>query len=95
MAADPISWLVLEPGHLVVTEDGQEFGRVEKVECDAVADIFDGLLVRQGALGDTKYVPSELVGSIDTEAVRLTITAGETDSLEAIKPPGAIENDLQ
>jgi hypothetical protein len=95
VAADPISWLVLEPGHAVVTEDGQEFGRVEKVECDTVADIFDGLLVRRSALADTKYVPAELVGSIDTEAVRLTITADETDSLEAIKPPRAIESDLQ
>ena len=95
MAADPISWLVLEPGHPVVTEDGREFGRVDKVEGDTVADIFDGLLVRQGALADTKYVPAELVGSIDTEAVRLTITADETEALEAIKPPGAIESDLQ
>jgi hypothetical protein len=95
VAADPISWLVLEPGHPVVTEDGRDFGLVEKVECDTVADIFDGLLVRRGALADTKYVPAELVGSIDTEAVRLTITADETEALEAIKPPGAIESDLQ
>jgi hypothetical protein len=91
---DPSSWLLLEPGHPVVTQDGDELGRVEEVLGDTVAGIFDGLLVRRGPLGDTKYVPAELVESIDTERVHLSIAAEETERLDAIKPPGGVEADL-
>ena len=38
---DPISWFVLEPGHKVVTADGEELGRVEQVLGYENADIFD------------------------------------------------------
>jgi hypothetical protein len=86
--ADPTSWLVLEPGHKTVTTDGEELGTVKEVLGDTVADIFDGLLVATGALGlGEKYVPAELVDTIDTEAVRLTISAAEADRLDKA-PPG-------
>ena len=91
---DPSSWLLLEPGHPVVTKDGEELGRVEEVLGDTVAGIFDGLLVQLGVLGDTKYVTAEIVESIDTERVHLSITAAETDRLDAIKPPGSVDADL-
>jgi hypothetical protein len=87
--ADPISWLVLERGHKVVTAHGEEFGTVKEVLGDNVADIFDGLRVTTGALGlDEQYVPAELVESIDTDAVHLTISAPESDRLEELTPPG-------
>ena len=87
--ADPISWLVLEPGHKTLTTDGEELGTVKEVLGDAVADIFDGLLVTTGALGiDEKYVPAELVDTIDSEAVHLTISAAESDRLGELTPPG-------
>jgi hypothetical protein len=87
---EPISWLVLEPGHNVVTADGEELGRVEEVLGDTVADIFDGLTVATGLLGKPKYVPAELVASIDTEAVHLTISADKADRLEEYTPPGGV-----
>jgi hypothetical protein len=87
--ADPISWLVLEPAHKVVTSDGEQLGTVKEVLGDTVSDIFDGLLLTTGALGtDERYVPAELVESIDTDAVHLTISAPESDRLEAFSPPG-------
>jgi hypothetical protein len=91
VAAEPSSWFVLEPGHDVVTADGKELGKVKEVLGDTVHDIFDGLLVSTGALGlEQKYVPAELVESIDTEAVRLTVSADETGQLDEVRPPGAV-----
>lgn len=86
--ADPISWLLLEPGHTVATADGEELGTVEEVLGDGVADIFDGMTVAAGMLGKPLYVPSELIASIDTDAVRLTISNAEVDGLEEYSPPG-------
>jgi hypothetical protein len=87
--ADPGSWLVLEPGHPVTDAAGEEVGKVEEVLGDTVADIFDGLTVSTGLLGKPKYVPSELVASIDTEAVRLTIGKTELEQLDEYTPPAA------
>jgi hypothetical protein len=84
---DPSSWLVLEPGHRVVTADGEELGRVDQVLGDDVADIFDGLAVATGLLGKPTYVPAELVDSIDTDAVRLSISKADADQLDEYTPP--------
>ena len=87
--ADPTSWLLVEPGYPVAAADGEEIGKVEEVLGDSVADIFDGLTVSTGLLGKPKYVPGELVGSIDTEAVRLTIGKEDVDRLGDYEPPAA------
>lgn len=87
--ADPASWLVVEPGYRVAAPDGEEIGRVEEVLGDNVADIFDGLAISTGVLGKPKYVPSELIGSIDTDAVRLTVGKDEVERLEDYTPPAA------
>jgi hypothetical protein len=84
---DPISWFVLEPGHKVVTADGEDLGRVEQVLGDENADIFDSLTVVTGILGKPKRVPAELVGTIDTDAVHLTISADEANRLDESHPP--------
>ena len=86
---DPTSWLVVEPGHRVAAADGEEIGKVEETLGDTVADIFDGLTISTGLLGKPKYVPSELVASIDTEAVRLTIGKGDVERLDEYTPPAA------
>jgi hypothetical protein len=88
MPPDPIAWLVLERGHSVVSADGDPLGTVEEILGDSVADIFDGLTVATGLLGKPRYVPAELVASIDTEAVRLAITTAEIDQLDEYEPPG-------
>lgn len=84
---DPISWFVLEPGHKVVTADGEDLGRLEEVLGDESADIFDSLTVATGILGKPTHVPAELVGSIDTDAVHLTISADEAKQLDEYEPP--------
>ena len=61
---------------------------------DTVAGIFDGLLVKRHLLGETTYVPGELVESIDTERVQLTIASEDVEELDAVKPPGAVEKEL-
>lgn len=87
--ADPMSWIVLERGHPVAAADGEEVGQVEEILGDSVADIFDGLTVATGMTGKPKYVPSELVASIDTDAVRLTIGKADVERLEQYTPPAA------
>jgi hypothetical protein len=91
---DPISWLVLERGHTVVTSDGEELGQVEQVLGDRTADIFDGLTVATGVLGKPTYVPAEVILSIDTAAVRLSIPAEEAGKLDEFQPPGAVAEEL-
>jgi hypothetical protein len=85
--ADPTSWLMVEPGYAVAAPDGEEIGKVDEVLGDDTAGIFDGLAIATGMTGKPKYVPSELVGSIDTDAVRLTIGKDELDGLEDYTPP--------
>jgi hypothetical protein len=87
--ADPTSWLVVEPGYPVAAADGEVIGKVEEALGDTVSDIFDGLTVSTGLLGKPKYVPSELVASIDTEAVRLTIGKDDVERLDEYTPPAA------
>lgn len=85
--ADPTSWLMVEPGYPVAASDGEAIGKVDEVLGDNTADIFDGLAVATGVLGKPKYVPSELVASIDTDAVRLTIGKDELERLQEYTPP--------
>ena len=56
--ADPVSWLMIEPGWEVVGVDGAKLGRVDAVLGDKETDIWDGLTV-SGA-----YVAAERVGEI-------------------------------
>jgi hypothetical protein len=70
--ADPVSWLMIEPGWRVVTADGAELGLVDSVRGDTSADIFDGLDVRAGGRETTRYVPAESVGSIFPGEIHLT-----------------------
>jgi hypothetical protein len=56
--ADPVSWLLIEPGWEVVDANGEQVGKVDEVLGETEADIWDGLTV------DGEYVPAEQVGSI-------------------------------
>jgi hypothetical protein len=73
--ADPVSWLLIEPGWRVEAADGTEVGRIEEVTGDSSHDIFDGLSVSSNLLGKPRYVPAEQVGEITDGVVRLTIDA--------------------
>jgi hypothetical protein len=62
--ADPVSWLLIEPGWRVVDAKGEELGTVTRVDADEQKDIFSGLEIRTGLLGGTEYVPAERVAQI-------------------------------
>jgi hypothetical protein len=79
--ADPVSWLLIEPGWQVETSNGEDAGKIEAVLGDQNADIFDGLSVATGITGDPTYVPAEQVGEITEGTVRLTV-----DSLSDADP---------
>jgi hypothetical protein len=56
--ADPVSWLMIEPGWEVVDADGNRVGKVDEVLGEGEADIWDGLTV------SGEYVPAEDVAQI-------------------------------
>ena len=70
MSADPVSWLMIEPGWRVVDANGKDIGKVVSVTGDQNADIFDGLEVRHDLL-EKRYVPAEDVASIVQGEIRL------------------------
>jgi hypothetical protein len=74
--ADPVSWLMIESGWSVVGSDGEEIGKVARIDADEERDIFSGLELRTGLLG-TRYVPAEHVGTITDGRVELDVTADE------------------
>jgi hypothetical protein len=70
--SDPVSWLLVEPGWDVVDADGESVGKVDEVLGDEDRDIFDGLQVTSGVLGESRYIPAEEVGGITEGRVQLT-----------------------
>src|SRR5215470_8148464 len=64
LMADPVSWLVIEPGWRVTAADGPQLGWVDKVLGDESLDIFHGLSVAGGRLELPRYVKSEQVEGI-------------------------------
>ncbi len=52
--ADPVSWLMIEPGWKVEAADSEEVGRVEEVLGDSTIDIFDGLSIASGMFARPK-----------------------------------------
>jgi len=56
--ADPVSWLMIEPGWEVVDRQGKRVGTVNEVLGEREADIWDGLTV------SGNYVAAEDVAEI-------------------------------
>ena len=81
--ADPVSWLVVEPGWKVVAADGEE------IVGDTGEDIFNGLAISTGVLGKPKYVPAERVTEIVEGEVHLDLPAPALENLEDhdLQPP--------
>ena len=70
--SDPVSWLLIEAGWEVVGADGESVGKVHEVVGDQERDIFDGLQVSSGRVGEPQYVPAEEVGEITEGRIQLT-----------------------
>ena len=71
--ADPVSWLLIEPGWKVVGIDGSDLGKIHEVVGDTGKDIFNGLAVTPGLLRSSRYVPAERVGRIVEGLVELDL----------------------
>jgi hypothetical protein len=85
--ADPVSWLLIEPGWRVEASDGSDVGRVEEVTGDSSTDIFDGLAIAFSAVGEQRYVPAEQVAAITQGTVRLTVGPEEARGLAPFQEP--------
>ena len=66
MSGDPVSWLMVERGWMVVDAHGKKIGKVEEVLGDEQIDIFHGLLV------GGEEILAERVAEICDGEVRLT-----------------------
>ena len=85
--ADPVSWLMIEPGWKVLAVDGTDVGEVDEVAGDSSDDIFDGLAIATSAFGKPRYVPSEQIAEITEGSVRLSLTREQVDRLgEYLEP---------
>jgi hypothetical protein len=85
--ADPVSWLMIEPGWRVISSDGQQVGRVEEVTGDSNADIFDGLAVASTLWAHQRYVAAESVGEINEGEVHLKVDAAAMETLPKYEEP--------
>jgi len=75
---------VVEPGWRVLDADGEEIGRVAEIRGDPEQDIFSGLVVSPGMVGQSRYVRSDQVARITAEAV---VVAFRGDDLEEAPSP--------
>jgi hypothetical protein len=85
--ADPVSWLLIEPGWNVFAVDGSKVGEVDEVAGDSSVDIFDGLAIATSAFGKPRYVPSEKVAEIREGTVRLSLTREQLEELTEYREP--------
>jgi hypothetical protein len=72
VTGDPVSWLLVEPGWSVYDAKGDKYGKVKEVLADGQADIFHGVLVERGLLGDDEEVLAERIGEIHEGHLHLT-----------------------
>lgn len=91
---DPVSWLLIEKGWIVVEAEGDKVGDVKEVVGDTGADIFSGLAVSPGLLRPPLFVPAERVGLIEDGRVHLTISTDEFERLDEHQEPPPSEQFL-
>jgi hypothetical protein len=92
VVADPVSWLLIEPGWKVLAVDGGEVGEVDEVAGDDTVDIFDGLAIATSAFGKPRYVPAEQIAEITQGVVRLSLTEEQAAQLgEYLEPATSAE----
>jgi uncharacterized protein YrrD len=91
---DPVSWLMIEPGWSVETEDGKHVGKVSQVVGDSGDDIFNGLAISTGLFSRDRYVPAERVGAIVEGTVRLELTEDDLGGLDEYDRPPPTEEIL-
>jgi hypothetical protein len=91
---DPVSWLLIEPGWSVETEDGKAVGKVTAVVGDSSNDIFNGLAISTGLLSKDRYAPAERVGTIVEGTVHLELGQDDVSKLDEYDRPPPTEEIL-
>lgn len=79
--ATRIAWMALRRGHPVKGADGGQLGKVSEVVADHQKDIFSGIAFRSGILDQERFAPAESIASITSEAVELSISSDEAETL--------------
>ena len=64
VTGDPVAWLLIEPGWTVYDANGEKVGKVKQVLADEQADIFHGVLVERGLLGDEEEIVADRIAGI-------------------------------
>ena len=83
MTEHQISWMALEEGTPVHSEDGEELGKVTEVVADITKDIFSGIAFKHGLLGSHHFVHAADVREITEDSVHLSLSASDAKNLEA------------
>ena len=87
----PSSWLVADPGLVVLSSDGVEIGSVLHVLGVESEDVFDGLVLKLSS-GRAAFADSEDVAGFYEHAVELQLDAEACEHLPAPQPaPGGLE----
>jgi hypothetical protein len=89
---EPISYMALEPGAVVVTATGTEIGTVEHVLSVPELDVFDGLVVKTHH-HDVRFVDRDQVTDITTTVVHTTVSDDQVGSLPAPSGPLVLHPD--
>jgi hypothetical protein len=88
---EPVSWLAIAPGAVVVAADGSEVGTVKEVAGDEEHDIFDGLVLSAGMGRATRYLAAERVTRIAAQRVETSLTAEEAAGLPSYQEPVSVD----
>ena len=81
-SAEPqVAWKAIEEDADVVSSDGEVAARVSRIVGDHEADVFTGLAVHVGHLGQERYVAAERVSGIWPDRVELSLTREEIEAL--------------
>ena len=92
---EPSSYLALEAGAEVVSDDGASLGRVEHVLRDPDADIFDGIVLDTSILpGGHRFVDGDQVEEVFERGVLLKLDRASAEALpEPSENPATMEAD--
>ena len=81
----PASYLTLEEGTAVYSCDGEKVGQVERIAAAGDADIFDGVVIAKGVLGEERYLKAEEIEEIFEQGVLLKLDA---EAVKQLPEPG-------
>jgi uncharacterized protein YrrD len=79
---EPASYLVLTPGSLVYSSDGEEIGKVTHVLADEREDVFDGIVIGEHAFGhEHRFADADDVQAIFERGVVLKLDRAHCEEL--------------